>query len=66
MLWAAALGHLEALRTLLAAGANPAAADHVREDRTEWEERSSGDVLEGEGSKEWGVASSEQIAGRTG
>ena len=28
--WAATYGHLEALRTLLAAGANPAAADKVR------------------------------------
>ena len=29
--WAAAYGHLEALHTLLAAGADPAAADEVRE-----------------------------------
>ena len=29
--WAAANGHLEALRTLLAAGANPAVANKVRE-----------------------------------
>ena len=29
--WGAASGHLEALRMLLASGANPAAADRVRE-----------------------------------
>ena len=29
-LWAAYYGHLEALRTLLAAGANPAAQNRVR------------------------------------
>ena len=63
--WAAGIGHLEALRTLLAAGANPAAADKVRRG----EEECCGGVAcspaEGGGGGKRGVASL-QSRGRSG
>ena len=61
--WAAAYGHLEALCTLLAAGANPAAADNVRGEEEGYERVAWGPVKGRRGGKR-DMASSSREAGR--